>query len=436
MGLLSSLFAPRVGAATVYPGKHPSDPSLAGMLHGAGDTSAGVLITEYTALNLSAVWAAVNAISGGLAMMPLVLYRRQGQGKVPAAAHPAYRLTRFAPSPHTAPVAWQQAAQAHALTWGNGYSVVERSGRGDPLALHLVGPNRVTPDYDDGEGGVFYRVRNPAGQAESLVPAADVVHVAGLGWDGLCGYSVVRMAAESLGLTKATERFGATFFGNGARPSGLIKARTAIKKETRQELKESWERLHQGPSNAHRVAVLWGDMDYVALGIPPEDAQFLGTREFQTVEVCRWFQVSPHLLHDLSRATFSNIEELGRSFVTYTLGVWMVRWEQELARKLLRPEEWDDYFFEHDTSVLLRGNGQAQAAINQIRRQNGVINADEWREMDGLNPTADGSGQVYLVNSAMVRADVAGAAPAPESPPEAEPDRAAPPKETEEADDA
>jgi HK97 family phage portal protein len=402
MGILSSVLTGRAPSAYyVQQGMPPTNPALAAILSG-GDTSAGVSINEWSALNYSAIWAAVNLLSSSMAMMTPTLMRRTGpHSKVHACDHPVYDLLRQ-PFPDCTRFTWTESRMGHVLLWGNCYARIRRDGAGRPLPGGLVpiGPNRVRPDAD--ERGVFYRVADGTGN-EKIVDGADMIHVPGLGFDGVCGYSVVGYARESMGLTAGVEKQGAAFFGNNAQPSGLLISKTALKKEKRDELRESYERTHKGPQNRGRLGLLWGDLEYKQTGMSQEDSQFLETRQFQVEEIARWFNVPPHLLRHLLRSTNNNIEQQALEYIIYSLGPWIFKWKEEKERKLLTVEERRELFIDYDYEALYKADIKSLTESRQVRRQNGVLNADEWRSMDGLNPTEDGSGRCYLVNSAMVR---------------------------------
>jgi len=414
MGLLSTLFSRPPAAYYVSQGVPPRDPALVGMLGGGGDTAAGVSVTEWSALNLSAVWAAVNLLASCIGMSAITLTKKTGPHiKTPAVDHPVYELLAFHPYKDCTPYTWTQSRQGHLCTWGNAYAHIQRNGRGQPLpgGLTPLGPHRVQPETD--QRGLFYRVSDLEG-GEKIVPGEDMIHVPGLGFNGVVGYSVVQYARESLGLLSGTERGAASFHGNNSTPTGLLISKSALKDKARQELRESFEKSHKGPTNRGRMAVLWGDLDYKQLGLSPDDAQFMQTRIFQVVEIARWFNVPPHLIRDLTRSTNNNIVQQSLEFIIYSLGPWITVWKQELEKKLLTPEERLLYCVDFDTEPLLRGDGVALNTALNLQRQNGVISADEWRSKIGMNPTEDGSGQHYLVNGNMIRADVAGTPPAPE----------------------
>jgi HK97 family phage portal protein len=205
-----------------------------------------------------------------------------------------------------------------------------------------------------------------------------------------------------VGLGLATEQYGARFFGNDSRPGGVLATDRKLDSKTAQRIKASWQAAHSGLQNSHRVAVLEQGLTWQQIGLAPEDAQFLETRKFQTNEIARLFRVPPHMIGDLDRATFSNIEHQSLSFVIYTLLPWLVKWEQSVYRDLLSEKERLRYQAKLSVAGLLRGDAQTRAMALATMRQNGVINADEWRVFEEMNPIQDGSGQIYLVNGNMV----------------------------------
>jgi HK97 family phage portal protein len=402
MGFLARLFAEAPRQSGSYP---PSGAYLASLFNWQ-ETKAGVEVNEWTALNYSAVWAAVSVISRTLAMLsPMALYRPAGRGKRQITDHYAAKLAA-APNPDMDANIFHETLQAHVLTWGNGYAEIERDGGGRPVALWPITPNRVLPDRDD--KGVYYRVTadpmSVAGGPPRIIDAEDMIVIPGLGFDGIAGYSVVRMARESLALGLAEERFGATYFGNGTRPSGFLTSDTVLKKEARENLREEFQRVHQGPDRAHRMAILSGGLKWQAVGLPPEDSQFLESRAFQIVEVARWFNVPPQLLRDLTRATFSNVEQQNLDFLTYTMLPWLIRWEQQYRRKLLLPDERDELFFQHHCKAMLRADMVARYNSYAVGRQWGWLSADDVREEENLNPLPNGEGETYMVPANMAPA--------------------------------
>lgn len=384
------------------------DPSVS-TLFGYMDTRTGVAVTEWTALTYSAVWAATRILAESESTLPLLLYQRQAKGRLRADKHIAYNLVHDQPNSEMTPTVFRETLMAHVLLWGNGYAEIERNNLGQPINLWPITPNRCIADRDK-SGKIGYIVRKQDGGA-SYIKAEDMLHIPGLGFDGVMGYSVVTMARECIGLGLATEAFGATFFGNGTMPGGIIEHPGRLTEQASRNFRESWQMLHQGVDRAHRIAMLEEGAKWRQISVSPEDSQFLATRQFNTIEIARWFNIPPHLLRDLTNATYSNIEQQGIDFVTYSLRPWLIRVEQELNRKLLTPEERSTYYFEHLVDALLRGDTQTRFSTYATARQWGWLNIDEIREKENLNPLPNGAGQVYLSPANMLPADMVGKMP-------------------------
>lgn len=367
------------------------------------DNVAGVEITERNALSIAAVFACVRAIAEDVAKLPLIVYRTSGESdraRVPN--HPLYRLLHNTPNPEMTSFDLRSTVTAHALLWGNGYVEIERDGTGRPRALWPMEPDRVAVRRSSVDGSIIYVYADPSDGVRRTLFADDVVHVRGLGYDGLVGYSVVYWARKSLGVTAAAERYGASFFGNSSIPKGVLEHPGKLGETAQANLRKSWERNHGGgPKNANRVGILEEGMKFHALTIPPEDAQFLETRQFQIPEVCRWFRMPPHKVADLTRATFSNIEHSSLEYVGDTLMPWLVRWEQEILRKCFMQSE-RSLFVEHLTAALLRGDMKSRNESYAIGRQWGWLSANDVRRMENLN--AIEGGDVYLSPTNMTNA--------------------------------
>jgi HK97 family phage portal protein len=377
-----------------------SDPALRNIFKDA-QTFSGVTINEHTALNFAAVWAAVRVISEDVATLPLFLYRRLGEGgKERAPERRQYRLVHDEPNPEMTAVSFREALTAHVLLWGNAYAEIERNGLNEPVALWPILPNRVTPERARTTKALIYRVRRDNGTDVMLTPN-EMLHIAGLGFDGVQGYSVISKARESLGVAVAAERYAATFFGKGGRPGIVLEHPMGLRPDAIDRIKADWKRLYGGPEMSNEIAVLEEGMKLHDFGIPQKDMQFLEQRKFGITEVARWFRVPPHKIMDLERATFSNIENQDLDYFKSSLRPWLVRWEQELNRKLIPSLERTRFIFEHLEDALLRGDALTRAQALQVQRQNGIINADEWREIENRNPLPNGEGKVYLINAAM-----------------------------------
>jgi len=375
----------------------------AGLFGDSPPSSTGVQVSEETALTYAPVWACVYAISSDEAALPLIHYQRlPNGGKRRYTESKLYRLLHDEPNPEMSSMTMRETMTAHMLTWGNAYAEIERDQAGRPLYLWPLTPGRVQP-VRTRTGDLAYRVDGVSGV---VIPAADMIHVPGLGFDGVCGYSVIAKARESMGLGLATERFGGTFFGNGATFGGVISLGPGeqLTEAAEKNFREKVEARHQGVDRAHKFLLLGNQAKYERLGIPPEDAQFLETRTFQIEDQCRWFRMPPHKIQHLLRSTNNNIEHQGIEYYTDCLSKWLKRWEQELNRKLIPPSERRIQFIEHVIEGAMRGDLPSRYAAYAIGRQWGWLSPNDVREKENLNPLEKG-GDIYLVPMNMAPAD-------------------------------
>jgi HK97 family phage portal protein len=378
------------------------DPALAKYFDGGGATSAGVAVSEQTALNYAAVWQAVSLIAGDVGSLPLPLYKRlKTGGKERYPEHPLYYILHDAPNPEMSSMVWRETLQGHLLTWGNCYSEIVRNGAGQVSEIWPMLPSQVSPFRQDGR--LKYRIVPDSGR-EVILESFDVVHVPGLGFDGTIGYSPIHKARESLGLLAASERFGATFFGNGTAFGGFISHPKTLSEKAEKSLRESINSQHQGPDKAHRIKLLEEGMTFQQTGIEPNAAQFLETRQFQIAEVARWFNLPLHKLREMEHSSVrANIEQEALDYVTSTLRPWLKRWEQEINRKLISPREKYQQSAEFVIEGLLRGDIASRYSAYSVGRQWGWLSVNEVRELENLNPIPDGN--TYLSPMNMTPAD-------------------------------
>lgn len=286
-------------------------------------------------MQTTAVYACVRILAEAIAGLPLHVYRYKSDGgKEKALNHPLYYLLHTEPNPEMTSFVFRETMMSHILLWGNAYAQIIRDGAGRVLALYPLLPEKMTVDRT-ASGQLFYEYRSDIGSV--ILRPEDVLHIPGLGFDGLIGYSPVAMAKNAIGMAIACEEYGASFFANGANPGGVLEHPGVVKDPKR--VRESWNTVYQGSANAHRIAVLEEGMKFQSIGIPPEQAQFLETRKFQINEIARIFRVPPHMVGDLEKSSFSNIEQQSLEFVKYTLDPWVVRWEQAIQKSLLLPSE-------------------------------------------------------------------------------------------------
>lgn len=360
---------------------------------------AGVMVDEHKALQFSAVWACIRIISESIAVLPWGAFQQDGDKRTVASKHKVHRLLNRQPNSEMTPYVFKRTIAAHAVSWGNGYAEIERNVLGEPIALWIITPNRVQPDRDQA-GKLVYKVAQPDGSTV-IIPARDMFHVPGLGFDGIQGYSVLTMARESIALGMAAEQFGAAFFGNGATPAMVITHREgsttkALSQDGARNLISSFYKRNGGPAKGGKLNYLDPGMDVKAVGIPQKDAQFLEGRKFQILEICRWFRVPPHKLAELDRATFSNIESQNLEFVNDTLLPWIIAMEQEADAKLFRMSE-DGFYTKMNLNMYLRGDTAARLAFYSGMFDRGVYSIDDIRAREDENPLPNGIGKLRMV---------------------------------------
>ena len=379
-----------------------------------GNSAAGKSVTERSAMQMTAVYSCVRILAEAVAGLPLHLYRyRDDGGKEKATDHPLYLLLHDEPNPEMSSFVFRETLMTHLLLWGNAYAQIIRNGKGEVLALYPLMPNKMSVDRDE-SGQLYYAYTRSAEEAKTaetgqvILRPSDVLHIPGLGFDGLVGYSPIAMAKNAIGLAIATEEYGAKFFANGAAPSGVLEHPGTIKDPSR--VREAWQSQFGGSANSGKIAVLEEGMKYTPISISPEQAQFLETRKFQINEIARIFRVPPHMVGDLEKSSFSNIEQQSLEFVKYTLDPWVVRWEQSIARTLLTEDEKRTYFVKFNLEGLLRGDYASRMNGYATARQNGWMSANDIRELENLDriPAEEG-GDLYLINGNMLPLKQAGA---------------------------
>lgn len=379
-----------------------------------GRTTSGKPVNERTAMQTTAVYACVRILAEAVASLPLHVYEYQDDGgKNLVHDHPLYYLLHDEPNPEMTSFVFRETLMSHLLIWGNAYAQIIRDGAGRVLGLYPLLPDKMEVQRDD-KGSIYYVYsrnsdENPMFKEYGNIKlkAEDVFHIPGLGFDGLIGYSPIAMAKNAVGMTLACEEYGASFFANGANPGGVLEHPGVLKDPSK--VRESWNSVYRGVSNAHKIAVLEEGMKYQQIGIPPEEAQFLETRKFQINEIARLYRIPPHMVGDLDKSSFSNIEQQSLEFVKYTLDPWVIRWEQSLQRSLLLPGEKGKYFIKLNVDGLLRGDYQSRMNGYAVGRQNGWFSANDIREMENMNPIPDEEGgNLYLINGAMTKLADAG----------------------------
>ena len=364
-----------------------------------GTSGSGKAVTAQSAIQLSTVYACVRVISETVASLPLGVYEATDQGNEKATDHPLYRLLHDEPNSEMTSFVLREVMLAHLLLWGNSYCQIIRSGRNRITGLYPLLPDKMNVDRDKA-GVLTYAYTTSSGVTVYLAPE-DVLHIPGLGFDGVMGYSPIALEKNAIGLGIASEEYGSKFFSNGARPSGILTHPNTVKNP--KALRESWNAAYGGSTNANRVAILEEGMEFKPLSIPNNEAQFLETRKFQVDEICRIFRVPPHLVGNLEHATFSNIEHQSIDFAVHTIRPWLVRIEQSMNRALFSESEKGRFYVAFNMDGLMRGDYKSRMEGYAIARQNGWMSANDIRALENQNPipTEDG-GDALLVNGNMI----------------------------------
>jgi HK97 family phage portal protein len=362
-------------------------------------TKTGDAVTAENALQISSVYACVRLLSETIASLPLYVYSKEKKGKNAAEDHNLFYILHDKPNNYQTSFEFREMMMGHVLLRGNAYAFIEKNQRGQVTQLVPLNPIRMVVKKVDNR--LVYEYSREGAEKETF-SQDEILHFKGLSNDGIVGLSPVALAREAFGLTMAAENYGSRFFANAARPSGVLSHPQTLKPEAQKKLKESWTQAFTGEGTMG-IAVLEEGMSWETISVSNDDAQFLELRQFQVAEIARIFRVPPHMIADLSRATFSNIEEQSIEFVTYSLRPWLVRLEQSMNTQLFNRLDRGKYFAEHKIEGLLRGNTQSRFQAYAVARNCGWLNVNEIREFENMNPVKDGD--IYLVPTNMQKVE-------------------------------
>lgn len=381
-----------------------------------GRADSGERVDEKSAMQISTVYACVRLLSESVAGLPLHLYRYTGKDgeKEKAVEHPLYKILYRQPNPEMTSFTFREVLMTSLLLWGNAYAQIIRDGKNGILALYPLSPENVEVDRDS-SGNIYYIYSAYTDEVpgennkEIILQREDMFHIPGLGFNGLVGFSPIAMMKNALGSTMAVEKYGSSFFRNGAQPSGVLEHPGVLRDPTK--IRENWSAVYGGANNAHKVAVLEEGMSYKPISLNPQDSQFLETKKFSVDEICRIFRVPPHMVQDLEHATFSNIEHQSIDFVQHTLTPWIIRFEQGIMKDLLLDEEQDEYFPKFNVDGLLRGDYQSRMNGYATGFANGFLSPNDIRRLENMDPIPDElGGNVYVANGSYVQLKDIGAA--------------------------
>lgn len=377
---------------------------LEDFFRGGRASKSGVHVSDESAMRVTAYLAAVKIISETIASLPLNIYLDKGDKRERAPNHPLYEVLHDQANKEMTAYTFRETIMGHILNWGNGYAYIDRNGAGQVTALWPLLPDRTRPDRDE-KGNLFYWTQLPNGEPKKLDPF-DVFHIPGFGFDGVVGYNPVVLAGEAIGLSIAAESFGASFFGNGANPSGIIEHPRSLSKDALESFKKDVRGKYEGLNSAHKLMILEEGLKYHQITIPPDAAQFLETRKFQIAEIARMFRVPLHMLQELDRSTNNNIEHQSIEFVVHTIRPWLVRIEQRIRMQLLsKRERKEGYYAGFVVEGLLRGDTKSRYEAYGVALDKGWMSANEVRKLENLNPYEGGDQYRVPLNTARVLPD-------------------------------
>ena len=400
---------------------------------GALPAASGVYVNPTNALQIAAVYACVRVIADTIATLPVHVYRRTALGREVLHDHPAARLLDQGPNEIMSRVDLFETLTGHVLLWGNGYAEVQRNADGRLVSIWPLRPDRTVPiltprNYYPFGNSLVYETTDDKGQVRRL-QSNRVLHIRDLSFEGLIGYSPIAQARETLGMAKATELYGARFFANDSRPGGVLQLDEKVSQDELDRFLATWEAEHLARmGNPHKAAVLPSGITWQTIGMPNDDAQWLETRKYTRSEIAGIYRVPAHLINDLDKATFSNIEQQSLDFSKFCITPWCVRIEESLNRTLFRESEHGQLEVKFNLNGLERGDLASRTQAYAVFRQNGLMTANEIRALEDLNPIE--GGDELLVNGNMIPIEQAGAQPAPPALPKPQAALPAPEEET------
>jgi len=396
-------------------------------------TASGETVTPETALAFSAYFAARRNISEDVAKLPLGIYRAlRPRGREELREHPVAQLLD-APNPEMVGFTFRQTLTAHALGYHGAFAEIRRNGAGVPAVMHVLNPSNVTV-WVEPQGNVLFEHRGVTGTSV-MFTQDQIFHIHGLGLDGITGYVMARVAKESLGSALAAQRFSAAFFGNSAITSGILEYPGIMTPEARERLRESFEDRHK--REPYRPIIVEAGLKYIPISVDPEKSQLLETLQFHIEDVARWFRIPPHKLMHLLRATYSNIEHQNTEYVVDCLMPWLIRWEQEIKRKLLgNGPSARQLYAKHNVNGLLRGDSTARASYYTSMFNIGVYSDNDILEKEDEPPIEDGGGDTHYVQGNLHPTNLPWPTEPPPNappdipPPDEEPDQDEPPAQS------
>jgi HK97 family phage portal protein len=356
-------------------------------------SNSGIGVSEKTSIALTAVWSAIRLLSETIASLPLNVYRMDKDGsKFIDYDNPLNKLISIAPSPNYTSYNFIETMMTHLLLYGNAYAVIIRNGGARPIELKICDPESVEPIKSQDDGLVYYKTKS------GMYSSKEILHIVGFSYDGIKGKSPIQACQQALSIGMASQQFGSNFFGRGANLAGVLEHPARLSDDAANRLRESFAQRFSGINNSHKTAVLEEGVKFKPIGLPLADLQYIETRRFSTEEVARLYRVPLHLLQDLSKSSFNNIEQQSLEFAKYSLMPYLRNWESELYRKLLADREQSTHFFKFNTKELLRSDANSRADYYRKMFEIGALSPNEIRNLEDMNKIQNGNDHYVPLN--------------------------------------
>lgn len=381
------------------------------MVWGGIPTKSGTNVNEHSALRYITLYSCVRVRSESFASFPLSVFRRRknGKGRDEAYDHPLYDIIHSVPNEEMTSLTWRETMNSHLDLSGNCFSIITTNKRGQAIDLYPWPWDQTRVERNKNTRKIEYHLKTDGGT--EILPPERVFHVPGLGYDGLKGYSLVSILREYIGMGLSVNEFLSRFYGQGMNIGSVLETEQEMTQPAVDELREQFMEKGAGLANSWLPLILHSGLKLNKIPMPFADAQLIETLKLTDTQICGLYRVPPHMVGNLDKATFSNIEEQSIEYVVYSMLPLVTRFEQAMNWKLFTPAERDrGYYVKFNVDAILRGDSKARAEALAIKRQNGVINANEWRELDDQNPIEGATGEAYLVNGNMMPSDQSGQA--------------------------